>query len=103
MKALDDHTRKQLAAFCASRRVKELAIFGSLLRGQAGADSDVDLLVDFHQDAHPTLLDLADMQRELAEIFGRPVDLLTRRGIESSPNRLRREAILSSAEVVHVA
>jgi len=41
--------------------------------------------------------------QELAEQFGRPVDLLTRRGMESSPNRLRREAILFSAQVVHAA
>ena len=37
------------------------------------------------------------------EIFGREVDLVSRRGIESSRNLLRREAILSSAEVLYAA
>jgi predicted nucleotidyltransferase len=60
-------------------------------------------LVTFAPDAHPTLFDLVEMQDELREIFGSKVDLLTRRGVESSRNRMRREAILSSAEPLYVA
>lgn len=103
MLPLNEKTRQELGLFCRRHQVRELSLFGSTVRGEAGPDSDVDVLVDFASEAHPTLLELADMQQELAAIFGRPVDLLTRRGVESSPNRLRREAILSSAQVVHAA
>ena len=100
---LDDKTKHALNEFCRRRQVRELSLFGSTVRGEAGPGSDVDVLVDFAPEASPTLLDLADMQRELQSIFGRPVDLLTRRGMEASPNRPRREAILNSAQVVHAA
>jgi hypothetical protein len=63
----------------------------------------VDVLVTFAPEAHRTLFDLVHMQDELREILGREVDLVSRRGIESSPNYIRRKAILSSAEVIHVA
>ncbi len=103
MLSLKKKTREQLAEFCDLRQVREISLFGSAARGQAGPESDVDVLLDFAPEANPTLLDLAAMQLELSDIFGRPVDLLTRRGVESSPNRIRREAILSSAQVVHAA
>ncbi len=60
-------------------------------------DSDVDLLVSFEADAVWGLLDHAAMQQQLADIFGRPVDLLTRRAVERSPNWIRRQSILESA------
>jgi hypothetical protein len=41
------------------------------------------------------------MQEELQRIFGRKVDLVSRRGIETSRNYIRRKAILESAEVVY--
>jgi len=93
--------RKKLEAFCARWRVEELALFGSVLREDFGADSDVYEMFLFHREARPTLLDMACMQDELEHILGRPVDLVSRRGVESSPNYLRRNAILSSAEVVY--
>ena len=41
------------------------------------------------------------MESELKEMFGREVDLVTRRGIESSPNYLRRNAIIEPAEIIY--
>jgi predicted nucleotidyltransferase len=43
------------------------------------------------------------MEQELAGIFGRPVDLVSRRAIEQSPNPIRRQQILESAETLYVA
>lgn len=93
----------RLAAFCRTWAIVELALFGSVLRGDFGPDSDVDVLVRFAPDARWTLLDLVRMRRELAEVFGREVDLVTHRGIESSRNRRRRDEILTTAEVVYAA
>jgi predicted nucleotidyltransferase len=46
---------------------------------------------------------MVHMQDELKAIFGREVDLVSKRGVETSRNYLRRKAILESAEVIHVA
>jgi uncharacterized protein len=92
-----------IAAFCRRWGIVELALFGSVLRDDFRPDSDVDVLVTFAPDAHPTLFDLVDMQDELRAIFGREVDLLTRRGVEASRNPERRQAILSTAELLYVA
>jgi predicted nucleotidyltransferase len=92
---------EQLAEFCRRWQVTELALFGSVLRPDFNEASDVDVLVTFAPEARPTLFDLAEMQDELAGLFGRPVDLLTKRGVQQSHNPLRRKAILESAQVVY--
>ena len=83
-----------LRDFCRSWQIVELALFGSVLRDDFGPDSDVDVLVSFAEGAGHSLFELDDMESELKEIFGREVDLVSRRGIESSPNYLRWNAIL---------
>ena len=93
----------KIADFCQRWKIREFALFGSVLRDDFRADSDVDILVTFASDAHRTLFDLADMQDELEAMFGRKVDLLSRRGIEKSRNYLRRQAILNSAQVIYAA
>ena len=75
-----------------------MALFGSALRDDFGPKSDVDLLVSFAEDARPTLFDMVEMQQELESMLDRKVDLVSRRGIETS-----RNAILSSAQSIHVA
>lgn len=53
----------------------KLRVFGSLARGEATAESDIDFLVDLKSDR--TLLDLAGFRREAAEILNIPVDVAT--------------------------
>ena len=90
-----------IAAFCERWQVTELALFGSVLRDDFGPDSDIDVLVSFDEAARHTLFDMVDMEEELKGLFGRDVDLVSRRGIERSRNHLRRKAILESAETIH--
>ena len=92
-----------IEAFCGRWKVRELALFGSVLRADFGPNSDVDVLLTFADDADWGLFDLARIQRDLVAVFGRDVDVLTRRGVEASRNRLRRQAILSFAEVIYAA
>ena len=92
-----------MAAFCRRWKVRELAVFGSALREDFRPDSDVDLLVTFEPDANWGLLEQVTMENELAVLLRRRVDLVSRRAIERSTNWIRRQAILDSAEVVHVA
>jgi hypothetical protein len=94
---------ERIAAFCKRWGVRELALFGSVLRDDFGPDSDVDVLVTLSDDHGLTLLDLERMERELGEILGRTVDLWTRKGVQQSRNRRRSERILSTARVIHAA
>lgn len=93
----------KIADYCRRWKISEFALFGSALRDDFNQKSDIDVLVTFERDAHWTLFDMVDMQEELKDIFGRDVDLVSRRGIESSQNYLRRKEILSSAKVIHVS
>ncbi len=95
--------RTKLAEFCKRWSVSEFAIFGSALSADFRPDSDVDVLVTFAPQAHVTLFDMVHMQEELKAIFGREVDLVSRRGVENSRNYIRRKNILDSAQVIHVA
>jgi hypothetical protein len=90
-----------LAEFCRRWDVVEVAVFGSVLRADFRPESDVDLLVTFGPAAEPTLFDLFHMQEELKGIMGRDVDLGVRRAVENDPNWIRREAILSTIQVVY--
>jgi len=90
-----------IADFCRKWQVTEFALFGSVLRHDFGPDSDVDVLVSFAPDVRYSLFDLVDMQDELRVLFGRDVDLVTRRAVERSMNAWRRQAILGS--LTHVA
>lgn len=93
----------QIRTFCDRWQITEFALFGSVLRDDFRPDSDVDVLVTFSSEAHHTLFDLVHMESELKEIFQREVDLVSRRGIERSLNYLRRDEILSSAQVIYAA
>lgn len=76
-------------------------MFGSALREDFGAESDVDLLVRFEPEAEWSLLDHARMERELEVLLGRSVDLVTRSAIEESPNWVIRKEILRSARTAY--
>lgn len=93
--------RQSIQAFCTKWKITELSLFGSVLRDDFRPDSDIDVMVVFHPEANPTLFDLVYMENELKEIFNRDIDLITRKGIASSRNHLRRDAILSSAQVIY--
>lgn len=90
-----------IPAFCTKWQIAELSLFGSVLRDDFHPESDIDILVSFHPTARPTLFDLVYMENELKEIFHRDIDLVTRKGIKCSRNTARREAILSSAQIIY--
>lgn len=95
--------KAKITEFCKRWNVSEFAVFGSALTADFRPDSDVDVLVSFAPQAHVTLFDMVHMQDELKAIFGREVDLVSKRGVETSRNYLRRKNILESAQVIHVA
>lgn len=96
-----DIPKEKITQFCKKWNVRELALFGSVLSDDFDMESDIDVLVSFFENAERTLFDLVRMEEELKEIFGREVDIVSRRGIESSLNYLRRNAILGSARALY--
>jgi len=55
--------------------VAKLWVFGSVVRGEAGPDSDVDIVVEFDPAAAVTLTGFARLRQDLEDALGRPVDL----------------------------
>jgi predicted nucleotidyltransferase len=90
---------EELAAYCRANQIEYLALFGSAVRGELRAGSDVDLLVEFDASAKIGFMALARMQRELGAIFQRPVDLVPRSGLKP----ILREDVLRSARVLYAA
>lgn len=88
-------------AFCDRRKIRRLAVFGSALRLDFSPESDIDVLVDFEQDATPSLWDVIAAEEELATIVGRPVDLVERSSVEQSENWIRRRSILETARTIY--
>ncbi len=56
--------------------IRHLSLFGSVARGDAEADSDVDLLVEFDPAAEMDLIRLVALERRIGEALGRSVDIL---------------------------
>ena len=93
-----EQVAQRLAAHAEELRslgVRSLDLFGSIARGDARPESDVDLLVEFQE--VPGLIGFLRLRDRLQEILGRPVDLVTRSGLRP---RIR-ERVLREAQ--HVA
>jgi predicted nucleotidyltransferase len=103
MKLQIEIDNQRIAEFCRRWRIRELALFGSVLREDFRPDSDVDVLVTFEPDAGITFDNRVEMQEEIEEIFRRKVDLVERKLVERSENYIRRRHILQSLEPVYVA
>jgi hypothetical protein len=97
------HTAKRVIATLRTHEpelrksgLRSLSLFGSLARGEAEIDSDIDLAAEFDPAARIDLLRLAALERRLAELLGRPVDLLPepveKRRLQEQINRDRLRA-----------
>ncbi|MCY7274056.1 MAG: nucleotidyltransferase family protein [Phormidesmis sp. CAN_BIN44] len=96
-------SESEIAEFCQRWQIQEFSLFGSILRDDFRPDSDVDVLVKFEPETRRGLLEMAQMREELMELFGREVDLVSKRAIEQSQNWIRRKNILGTAQVIYVA
>jgi predicted nucleotidyltransferase len=94
--------KDRIADFCRKWRVTEFSLFGSVLREDFRPDSDVDVLVSFAPDERLGVIELLNMEEELAELLGRQVDLVERKAVEQGENYIRRKHILATAEPVYV-
>lgn len=89
---------QRIGEICHRYGVARLEVFGSISRGDARADSDVDVLYELTPGARLGW-DIENLADELAAALGRPVDLISRRALH---HRLR-EAVLAEARVLYAA
>lgn len=87
----------QLAALCQDNGIQSLALFGSHLHGNAHAQSNIDLLVQFLPGQRVTLLDMVRIELDLTDLLGRKADLHTAK--ELSP--YFRQAVVAEARPLY--
>ena len=73
---IDEQALEQL---CRRNRVQKLSVFGSFARGEDRVGSDIDLIVEFSEPKG--LFALVELEKQLTDLFGRKVDLLTERSV----------------------
>jgi predicted nucleotidyltransferase len=88
-----------LSAFAAEHGVARLLLFGSVLRADFRADSDVDVLIEFLPERTPGLIGLAQMELALERLVGRTVELRTRNDL----SRHIRDRVMDEARLLYAA
>ena len=93
--------QKKIEQFCKKWKIIELSIFGSALTDDFNPnDSDIDVMYVFADNASWGW-EIANMRKELEELFQRPVDFVSKRAIEKSKNPYRKKAILKKHKVIY--
>jgi hypothetical protein len=87
----------KLVELCRQNDVRQLSVFGSVARGEADEQSDIDLVVSFSK--RISLLRMVALERQFSEALGKKVDLLTEAAI--SPDL--RERIKRDLQVLYEA
>ena len=88
----------RLAGLCEQYGIAELSVFGSVVRGDAGPGSDVDLLY-VRVPGNDLGMSYFGLQEDLERLFGQPVDLVSKEGL----HRVIRDQVLADAQVLYAA
>lgn len=91
--SLDDlrGQREQIVALAQGHKAHRVRVFGSIVRGEAGPESDVDFLVEFAPGA--SALDVVALVRELRELLGVDVEVVSEGGLGSRHQGILKEAV----------
>ena len=91
----------RLNDICHQWQITELALFGSILRDDFNAQSDIDILVSFDENVTITFFDLDTLEEQLSMLLDRLVDLVTRKAVQQSHNWIRKQNILDNSLVIY--
>jgi predicted nucleotidyltransferase len=100
MHPLIDNNRKAIADLCRRHGVRRLEAFGSILRSDFSAESDVDILVEFEPAAAGSFQNFLNLKESLEALLGRSVDLLELHAVR---NRRLRHYIEESRSPIYDA
>jgi len=89
-----DEIKQRILPVLNRHGVKRAALFGSIVRGEMKADSDIDIVVDIDRDL--SLLDFVDIKLEIEDVLQKKVDLVEYDAIK----RLIKDRILKEQEVI---
>ena len=92
---------ERLKEICQQWKITELALFGSVLREDFNAQSDIDILVSFDEGAAIAFFDLDAIEEQLSKLFNRSVDVVTKKAVEQSHNWIRKQNILDNSQVIY--
>ena len=95
MNKLTDETYTLIKTHLLKQNASKIGIFGSYARNESDSDSDLDILVSFAD--RKSLLDLVRIERELSELIGIKVDLLT----ENAVSPLIKKRIKQEEQVIY--
>jgi len=87
----------KLVELCRQNDVRRVGVFGSVARGEANEQSDIDLMVSFSK--RVSLLRMVALERQLSDALGRKVDLLT----EAAISPYLRERVMRDLQVLYEA
>jgi uncharacterized protein len=94
-----DISKDKVAEFCRRNQILKFSLFGSVLRSDFSAESDVDVLVEFEPSARVGFFELYDMEQELSTLFGgRKIDINT----PQSLSKYFRDKVVATAEAQYV-
>ncbi len=96
-----DYDKIKFEVICEKYKIKEISIFGSVLRDDFNPDSDVDILIDFLPGARITLFKYQQLREELEALFNRKVDLVSKTELIACTNRYRKSGILSNTRLLY--
>ncbi len=92
MQDLLRRNRDEILRLAAAHGARNIRVFGSVARGEADEESDVDFLVDLEPGR--SLLDLGGLLMDMRELLGRRVDVVTEKGLRPRiRDRVFREAV----------
>lgn len=89
---------ERIEEICRRYKLQELSLFGSVLREDFGAQSDVDVLIEPGPETPRGFSMIAALQEELEAVFDRPVDLVTKGGL----SKFLKDEVLGSRRTVYV-
>ena len=91
LRGLVQAKREQVLAVAARHHGNRVWLFGSVARGDDRPDSDIDLLVEFDRDS--SLFDVMRMTKELEELLGHPVDVVSTGGLRDGDQNILSESV----------
>jgi predicted nucleotidyltransferase len=83
--------REAVVGLVRAHKGRSVAVFGSVARGEASDDSDIDLLVEFEPDS--SLLDLIELEEALRALLGTKVDVISAGALLERDTEIRRDAV----------